>query len=126
LTWGTVIQFERLIASTFGRDRIWFAGDAAHSTGPLGFQSLNRGFAEAYELASSLATFARENVRDSDLLRRYDASQQAEWRRLLGIATPVASDGALTVAEGSRLVPCLPVTGADLDGVMMQLGLRFA
>lgn len=125
LAWGTVIQFERLIASQFGRDRIWFAGDAAHTTGPLGFQSLNRGFAEAHELASSLAMIAREDVRRSDLLRRYDASQQSEWRRLLGIATTVASDGALSVAEASRLVPCLPVTGADLDGIMKQLGLRF-
>lgn len=126
VSWGNVSRFDRLIASEFGRDRIWLAGDAVHSTSPLGFQSMNRGFTEAHQIASMATAAIEGNFRSrSELLRLYDETQQSEWRRLLGIETRIQSDGALSAFEGARLVSGLPSSGNDLRTLMAQLGLRF-
>lgn len=126
VSWGNVTRFDRLIASEFGRDRIWLAGDAAHSTSPLGFQSMNRGFSEAHQIASMATAAIEGNSRSrSEFLRLYDETQQSEWRRLLGIETRIQSEGALSALEGARLVSCLPSSGNDLRALMAQVGLRF-
>ena len=56
----------------------------------------------------------------------FERAQQAEWQRLLGLRTGVLGDPAWSDAEATRLVHCLPATGADLDTLLGQLGLRFA
>src|SRR5206468_12569090 len=51
ITWCTEVAFQHRLAMSFGRNRCWLAGDAAHQTGPVGVQSMNAGFREAGHLA---------------------------------------------------------------------------
>jgi len=124
LCWGALTDFPQRVARRFGSGRIWLAGDSAHSTSPLGFQSLNRGLCEANELASIIGDTGRGKSRRVRPFELFDLQQQTEWKRL--IETPVIGSAVLSNEEGARLVPCLPASGGDLDTLMAQLGLRFA
>ena len=53
-SWRTVVIFERRLASSFGQDRVWLAGDAAHVTTPAGVHSMNLGLFEASDLAEAI------------------------------------------------------------------------
>jgi 2-polyprenyl-6-methoxyphenol hydroxylase-like FAD-dependent oxidoreductase len=119
LGWVTTSSFERRIASRFGADRMWLAGDAAHVTSPIGFQSMNRGFVEA----SALAELVSQQLRGEESARgfqRFEREQQREWRRLLGLGTEPLP-GWLSNVEQARLAPCLPASGADLDALLAEL-----
>ncbi|NIN74804.1 MAG: hypothetical protein GTO01_06180, partial [Xanthomonadales bacterium] len=35
LHWSAAVQFDRRLADSFGRGRVWLAGDAAHLTYPM-------------------------------------------------------------------------------------------
>ena len=59
LGWSVEVRFERRLAASFGRGRVWLAGDAAHLTGPLGMQSMNAGLDEASDLAARLVRVGR-------------------------------------------------------------------
>jgi len=124
LCWGALADFPQRVARRFGSGRIWLAGDAAHSTSPLGFQSLNRGLCEASQLATIIADTGHGESRRGRPFELFELEQQAEWKRL--IETPVIGSASLSNAEGARLVPCLPASGSDLDTLMAQLGLRFS
>ena len=119
LGWVATSSFERRIASRFGSDRLWLAGDAAHVTSPIGFQSMNRGFVEASELAELVSGRLRGEPGARDFLR-FEREQQREWRRLLGLGTDPLP-GWLTGADQARLAPCLPASGADLDALLAEL-----
>jgi 2-polyprenyl-6-methoxyphenol hydroxylase-like FAD-dependent oxidoreductase len=125
LHWSTVTHFERLLAGRFGRHRIWLAGDAAHVTGPIGFQSMNHGFIEARELSEIIATALSEPGSIEAALERYDRDQQTRWRRLLGINVEIAASERLPAWQAARLVTCLPAADRDLDALLEQLGLGF-
>ena len=125
VTSSSVTQFERLLASEFGRGRIWLAGDAAHVTSPIGFQSMNRGFSEAHQIAATLGEVLRGNGNPADALPRFNDAQQREWRRLLGIDIRVSGERPLSGSDGAKLVPCLPASGADLVALLAQVGLTF-
>lgn len=119
LGWVTTSSFERRIASRFGSDRMWLAGDAAHVTSPIGFQSMNRGFIEV----SALADLVSNRLRGEDMARdflRFEREQQGEWRRLLGLGTEPLP-GWLSSTDQARLAPCLPASGADLDALLAEL-----
>jgi 2-polyprenyl-6-methoxyphenol hydroxylase-like FAD-dependent oxidoreductase len=126
LTWKTVVRFERRLATAYGRDRLWLAGDAAHLTGPVGIQSMNVGLAEAGDLADTLARVLREGANPQEL-EAYGQRWTAEWRRLHAL------DGAPKPAEGSdgwigrhaaQLITCLPAHGSELTSLASQLRLR--
>jgi 2-polyprenyl-6-methoxyphenol hydroxylase-like FAD-dependent oxidoreductase len=126
LGWSIEVRFERRLARSFGRERVWLAGDAAHLTGPAGMQSMNAGLREAFELASRIARVLRGGE-GPDLLEAYGREYLAEWRFLLGqrgglragTATP-----AFAAREAARLLPCLPATGEDLPPLAGQIGLQ--
>jgi 2-polyprenyl-6-methoxyphenol hydroxylase-like FAD-dependent oxidoreductase len=124
LSWGALADFPQRVARRFGSGRIWLAGDSAHCTSPLGFQSLNRGLCEASELATIIGDTGHGTSRRVRPFELFDLRQQTEWKRL--IETPVSGSAVLSNEEGARLVPCLPASGGDLDTLMAQLGLRFA
>jgi 2-polyprenyl-6-methoxyphenol hydroxylase-like FAD-dependent oxidoreductase len=113
IEWAALGLFERKLAASFGRGRIWMAGDAAHLTGPLGGQSMNVGLREADELAARLVRVLRPGA-PAGLLDEYGASRAAEWRDLFGAHEPYGS-------RRSLLLPCLPASGADLDALIRQL-----
>ena len=84
-------QFERRLASSFGKQRVWLAGDAGHMTGPAGSQSMNVGLREAADLADSIAGILREG-QPAAQLDAYNERRSAEWRQLLGLTGGLKSD----------------------------------
>jgi 2-polyprenyl-6-methoxyphenol hydroxylase-like FAD-dependent oxidoreductase len=127
ITWRIVVRFERRLAESFGRDRMWLAGDAAHLTGPGGVQSMNAGLAEASELASIIGAALRgEEVRHR--FDEYDGNCSHRWRNLLGLNGRLAAMRGATpwVAEhAAALLPCLPAVGENGLGMAKQIGLEF-
>ncbi|RJF89304.1 2-polyprenyl-6-methoxyphenol hydroxylase [Oleomonas cavernae] len=88
-----------LVAETYGRGRIWIAGDAAHQYIPTGGMGMNTGIAEAYNLAWKLVAVLR-GWGGKHLVESYDAERQ-----------PVA----LSTREHARR--CAGVASALLHGV---------
>lgn len=122
-TWRTVVQFERRLASTFGRGRIGLAGDAAHLTVPAGVQSMNGGLAEANDLA---AVFADGSAMDG-ALNRYSERWTNVWRQLHGLERSVRATSHTDPwikKHADRLISCLPAYGSGLAPLAIQLGLE--
>lgn len=113
IEWTALGLFERKLASSFGADWVWMAGDAAHLTGPLGGQSMNVGLREADDLAVRLVRVLRPGA-PSGLLEGYAASRAAEWRGLFGADAAYGSRRAL-------LLPCIPASGDDLRMLLEQV-----
>jgi 2-polyprenyl-6-methoxyphenol hydroxylase-like FAD-dependent oxidoreductase len=125
--WCGSHDFRPAMASSFGEHRVWLAGDAAHTTGPLGGHSMNVGVQEAHELALRMAESLAEGR--GALGARYAAGRRLEWNRLLGFgpSAPNLSRVPAWVARSMpQLLSCLPVSGDDLDAVLQQLRLRTA
>jgi pentachlorophenol monooxygenase len=126
IDWGTVMQFERRLVRSFGRGRVWVAGDAAHVTSPLGGQSVNGGLFEAHELATRMCDCIA-GKRRPDTFEHYERERTREWHKLLGVDVsfdllPRAPDWLAPYAR--RIVPALPVSGSDLEAPLERLGLR--
>jgi len=125
IAWSLAIRFERALAGSFGRGRVWMAGDACHLTGPVGGQSLNIGIREAHDLAGRMTRCLRENA-SLELLEEYGLERLEEWRRMLGLGWALAGtpDTDAWIAERApRLLPCLPASGDRLERLAAQLGL---
>jgi NADPH-dependent dioxygenase len=124
VTWCTRVAFEQRLVSSFGQDRCWLAGDAAHQTGPAGVQSMNSGFMEAEMLAGILKQIIHENG-DTDLLKEYDRVQKQNWEKLMGPGALKAREGASSwvTKHAARLLPCVPGVGANLEPLAGQIGL---
>jgi len=124
LEWSVAVRFERRLATSFGRDLVWLAGDAAHLAPPVGVHSMNAGLAEAHDLADRIARVLK-NGTAPDVLETWGRERRGAWQRLLAgrvEAGPEASDWVRRHAE--RILPCLPGTGQDLDRLAGQLDLR--
>lgn len=119
LCWGAVAQFEHRLVRSFGHGRLWLAGDAAHTTSPVGFQSMNRGFIEAAALAELIASALYDEDHRPGLFDRFEQAQQDEWRRLFGLSAPAGQ--SMAIAE---IVPCLPASGPELEALAAELGMR--
>jgi 2-polyprenyl-6-methoxyphenol hydroxylase-like FAD-dependent oxidoreductase len=127
LDWFTVIDFEPRVARQYGQDRCWLAGDSAHTTSPIGMQSMNVGLREAVELAHLLTGILR-GERSLDSLASYTFRYQNEWRQLLGMGSCITpTQGALPWAQmhSARILPCVPASGDDLVQLLSQIGLTF-
>jgi 2-polyprenyl-6-methoxyphenol hydroxylase-like FAD-dependent oxidoreductase len=118
LCWGGVAPFEHAQVQRFGEGRVWLAGDAAHSTSPIGFQSMNRGFCEARGLAAAVANELFNLHPGRNPFGPFEKEQQAEWVRLFGLYPGHAP----TQWHVSELAPCLPASGDDFEALLDQLG----
>jgi len=121
LCWGAVAPFEHALVQRFGEGRTWLAGDAAHSTSPVGFQSMNRGFCESRALADAIASELFGAGRDGPSphpFAQFEHEQQAEWVRLFGLSSPHAPSSW----HVHELSPCLPASGEDFEVLLEQLG----
>jgi 2-polyprenyl-6-methoxyphenol hydroxylase-like FAD-dependent oxidoreductase len=129
LVWSAAIRFERRLASRFGRDRICLLGDAAHVALPMGIQSMNFGFREAELIASTMVEIIRQNA-PPEKLDRVRKELRDEWCQLIrmadqpGPASPSADNWI--GSNASRLIPCIPAFGEDLQNLLKQVGLEEA
>lgn len=125
LGWSAEVRFERRLAASFGRDRVWLVGDAAHLTGPAGMQSMNAGLAEAKDVASRIARIKRGEA-GIGLLEAYGREHRAGWELLLGQAGGLRvgdETPSLAARNAGRLLSCLPATGEALGALAGRLGL---
>jgi len=125
IEWSATRTFRSGMAESFGRERVWLAGDAAHATCPLGAQSLNIGLREARELAECVVA-CLDGQPLQHLERHYATQRRLEWRRLLGLdGAPML--GARTPHFATRhfrqLLGALPASGDELDDLLGQLGI---
>ena len=126
IRWHSHARFEGRRAESFGRGRVWLAGDAAHLTGPAGVQSMNVGLREVHELAM-LITGILHGDTPMHVLDRFNAERTAEWDSLHGL------DGDLSYAEGTppwvsalghELIASIPASGENLAMLAGRLGVR--
>ncbi len=126
IDWRIIVRFERRLASSFGKGRLWLAGDAAHTTGPAGIQSMNLGLAEAHDLTAAIHGILRRG--DSDqALAQYNQRWHGIWRQMLGLEGGLrAGDSSLPWAgkNAGRLTACLPAYGDRLAALASQAGLE--
>lgn len=126
IDWRIVVRFERRLADTFGKGRVWIAGDAGHLTGPVGMQSMNIGLCEAKDLADAMENILRGGG-PVEQLQEYDRQRKAQWRGLLGLEgglTPQTRIDPWVQQCSERLMPCIPASGADLVLLAKQLQLK--
>lgn len=126
IDWRLVVRFEKRLAPSFGRGRVWLAGDAGHMTGPAGIQSMNVGLREGHDLAHAMAEVLHGDA-GPERLTAYEAEREAEWHRLLGLAgtiRPFPRVDPWLAARAPRLLGSLPASGPALFGLMEQLGLH--
>lgn len=126
IDWGSVMHFERRLARTFGKGRVWLAGDAAHVTHPFGGQSMNSGLLEAHDLASRIAACSSERCGVDDL-EHYGSARRREWHKLLGVNVTfdlLPNAAPWLPPHARRILPALPASGRDLDRRLQELGLR--
>jgi 2-polyprenyl-6-methoxyphenol hydroxylase-like FAD-dependent oxidoreductase len=125
LGWSIEVRFERRLAGSFGRDRVWLAGDAAHLTGPAGMQSMNSGLREAFDLATRVASIVGGKS-GRDVLEAYGRERLSEWRFLLGLAGGLKAEPgtpAFAAKHADRLLVSLPGTDEGMDAIASRLGL---
>lgn len=126
--WSGSAEFHPALAERFGEGRVWLAGDAAHSTGPLGGQSLNVGIHEAHDLAHRMAG-QLGHAGTSPLGVGYTHQRLLEWQILFGLgpSVPMAPRASDWVRRNlSILLQALPASGDDLDELLDQLHVRAA
>lgn len=80
--WLTTFTVRQRMLQHFRKDRVLFAGDAAHTHSPVGGMGMNTGLQDAYNLAWKLALVARGMARDS-LLDSYEAERVPVVKDLL-------------------------------------------
>lgn len=127
IQWTATAIFEHRLAESFGRNRIWLAGDSAHIAGPIGAQSMNVGLREGHDLAQRISSI-QKGAASLDLLEAYGAERRAEWRGLLGLEHPLeASKQAAPWARllAPRLLPCIAASSEDLRRLLGQVGLVY-
>jgi len=128
LDWSAIIDFETALADCFGQGRVWLAGDAAHTTSPLGVQSMNRGIAEAWQLVETMAAVS-SGQRELDAVERLAGAQRADWLKFLGPDAHfelLPSAPSWLAGHARRVVSALPASGSDLEDLLRQLGIAAA
>jgi 2-polyprenyl-6-methoxyphenol hydroxylase-like FAD-dependent oxidoreductase len=126
--WSTLGVFEPRLTRSFGKGRVWLAGDAAHRAAPVGVHSMNSGLAEARELAARISRIQREGASPS-LLQEFATETHETWQRLLGTGQAAhALPGAdpWVRQNAARIGACIPASGDDLHTLLEQVGLTAA
>ncbi len=125
LSWRMLVNFEHHLANSFGKDRIWLAGDSAHMTPHAGILSMNVGMREAVDLVDILST-ADTNHGRQKALADYNEQRLAEWQHLLDLDHHIYGvDQTARWAIGHRnsLIGNIPASGETLRELLAQLHL---
>jgi len=126
LDWSSIVDFQPAVAEAWGRGRVWLAGDAAHTTSPLGVQSMNRGLSEVFLLIEEMVS---ERGDAEGRLERLATMQRRHWLGELGDEARFELGShapAWVLGHARRLAAALPVSETDLETVLNQLGIRCA
>ncbi len=113
LMWSAAVRFERALAESFGRGRIWLAGDAAHLVFPFGVQSMNEGIVEAQDLGMRCGRVL-ESAAPLESLASYGGERLARWQALVAAAESVATSATTggdpwVMANARGIVEALPI-----------------
>ncbi|MFD3745715.1 FAD-dependent monooxygenase [Nocardia sp. NPDC058633] len=92
LRWSSVFRISHRIVDSYGRGRVFVAGDAAHIHPPTGAQGMNTGIQDAHNLAWKLALAVAE-VAAPSLLASYDAERRPVGEEVVGRTVRNARDG---------------------------------
>ncbi len=102
LRWSSVFRISHRIVDSYGRGRVFVAGDAAHIHPPTGAQGMNTGIQDAHNLAWKVA-LAVSGAAASDLLDSYDAERRPRRRGGGGTHRAQRAGGNRGGVVGSRL-----------------------
>jgi len=96
ITHRTLYSVHQRVAESYGRGRVFLAGDAAHLNNPLGGMGMNGGIHDAFNLAEKLAAVLR-GEKPEDELARYERQRR-----------PVALEyvNTITIANKRNLEMC--------------------
>ena len=108
-TWLTRFKVHHRIVKSFGRGRIYLAGDAAHIHSPVGGQGMNTGIQDALNLAHKLARVIR-NEADPAVLKQYEKERMPIARRVMrgtGLVLDLAlvRENAVVAAVRASVLP---------------------
>jgi 2-polyprenyl-6-methoxyphenol hydroxylase-like FAD-dependent oxidoreductase len=92
LRWSSVFRISHRIVDTYGKGRVFVAGDAAHIHPPTGAQGMNTGIQDAHNLAWKLALAVR-GVAAAGLLDSYDAERRPVGEDVVGRTVRAAREG---------------------------------
>ncbi|WP_282699722.1 FAD-dependent oxidoreductase [Streptomyces sp. CC219B] len=85
IRWTSVFRPNIRLAESYGRGRVFLAGDAAHVHTPAGAQGLNTGIQDGYNLGWKLGQVLAGA--DAALLDTFEAERQPIAARVLGLST---------------------------------------
>ncbi|TSD98144.1 pentachlorophenol monooxygenase [Skermania sp. ID1734] len=92
LRWSSVFRISHRLVDSYGRGRVFVAGDAAHIHPPTGAQGMNTGIQDAHNLAWKLALAVRGFAAD-DLLESYNAERHPIGEEVVGRTVRSARQG---------------------------------
>ncbi len=92
MRWSSVFKISHRIVNSYGRGRVFVAGDAAHIHPPTGAQGMNTGIQDAHNLAWKLA-LAVAGAAAPDLLESYDAERRPVGEEVVGRTVRSAREG---------------------------------
>jgi pentachlorophenol monooxygenase len=92
LRWSSVFRISHRIVDSYGRGRVFVAGDAAHIHPPTGAQGMNTGIQDAHNLSWKLA-LALAGDAASGLTDSYDAERRPVGEEVVGRTVRSAREG---------------------------------
>jgi 2-polyprenyl-6-methoxyphenol hydroxylase-like FAD-dependent oxidoreductase len=92
LRWSSVFRISHRIVDSYGRGRVFVAGDAAHIHPPTGAQGMNTGIQDAHNLAWKLALAVSGRAAPA-LLDSYDAERRPIGEEVVGRTVRAARAG---------------------------------
>lgn len=124
--WRMIVRFEKRLAESFGKDRIWLAGDAGHLAAPIGMQSMNLGVQEGHILGDIIADIL-DGKQGHDTLDEYGSGRLKEWRSLMGLDAKLratADTDPFLAKNADRLMECIPASMDTLASFADLLGME--
>ncbi|WP_072806496.1 FAD-dependent monooxygenase [Rhodococcoides yunnanense] len=92
LRWSSVFRISHRIVDSYGRGRVFVAGDAAHIHPPTGAQGMNTGIQDAHNIAWKVALAVR-GVAAPGLTDTYDAERRPVGEEIVGMTVRNAREG---------------------------------
>ncbi|HEY9312257.1 FAD-dependent monooxygenase [Williamsia sp.] len=134
LRWSSVFRISHRIVDSYGRGRVFVAGDAAHIHPPTGAQGMNTGVQDAHNLAWKLA-LAVDGKAAAGLTASYDAERRPIGEEVVGrtvrsaregIETGSSSPEQLMLREAQLLIDYSdsPIVGSATEGALLKPGVR--